>query len=82
MIGRTRVYLSQVGQATLVLQIEDSVTREVLARVVDRRAAESVFAQESNRVTNTQEVRRLARTWARIFRSGLDKWYEASAEAQ
>ena len=79
-VGRSRIYLNQVGQATLVLQIEDSMSREVLARIVDRRAAESAFMGESNRVTNTAEVRRLARTWARILTNGLDKWHESSAE--
>ncbi len=81
-VGRSRIYLSRVGQATLVLQIEDSMSREVLARVVDRRAAESVFARESSPVTNAAEVRRLARTWARILRNGLDKWHESSAEGE
>ena len=80
MVGRNNVFLSQVGQATLVLQIEDSMSREVLARIVDRRAAESAFIQDSNRVTNRAEVRRLARTWARILKNGLDKWHESSAE--
>ncbi len=79
-VGRNRIYLNQVGQATLVLQIEDSMSREVLARIIDRRAAEPAFAQESNRVTNTAEVRRLARTWARILKNGQDKCHESSAE--
>ena len=79
-VGRSRIFLSRVGQATLVLQIEDSMSREVLARIVDRRAADPAFAQESNTVTNTAEVRRLARTWARILKNGLDNWHESSAE--
>ena len=78
-IGRSTIYLTQVGQATLVLQIEDSTTGEILARVVDRRAAESTFAQISSTVTNRTEVRRLARTWARLLRNGLDKWHDAAA---
>jgi len=80
--GRGNIYLRQVGQATLVLQIEDSMRGEVLARVVDRRAAESAFAGVSSTVTSTAEVRRLARTWARILRNGLDKWHESSAEGE
>lgn len=80
LVGRNRIFLNQVGQATLVLQIEDSMSREVLARIVDRRAAESAFMQESSRVTNRAEIRRLARTWARILKNGLDKWHESSAE--
>ena len=78
--GRGNIYLSRVGQATLVLQIEDSMSGEILARVVDRRAAESTFAGVSSTVTSISEVRRLARTWARILKNGLDKWHESSAE--
>ncbi len=76
-IGQGRIYLSRVGTATLVLQLEDSLSREVLARAVERRSADPVFAQESNRVTNTAEVRRLARTWARMLRDGLDNWHDS-----
>ena len=76
-IGQGRIYLSRVGEATLVLQIEDSMSREVLARVVERRGADPAFAQESNRVTNTAEIRRLARTWARNLRNGLDAWHDS-----
>ncbi len=78
-IGRSAIYLTRVGQATLILHIEDSMSREVLARVVDRRAAESAFAQRSSTVTSRAEVRRLARTWARLLRNGLDKWHESAA---
>ena len=80
-VARSTIYLTRVGQATLILHIEDSMTREVLARVVDRRAAESAFAQRSSTVNSGAEVRRLARTWARLLRNGLDKWHESSAEA-
>lgn len=71
---RSSVYLSRVGEATLVLEIRDSVTETVLVRVADRRAAESLgYMQESNRVTNTAEVKRLARGWARLLRERLDE---------
>lgn len=76
----SEVYLSRVGVATLVLQIEDSLSREVLARVVERRTARTnnslEFAMPSNRATNTATVRRMARAWARILRNGLDRWHE------
>lgn len=72
-IGRGEVYLSRVGEATLVLEIRDSVSEAVIARAVDRRAAENSFDfSESNRVNNSSEVRRLARTWARLLRERLD----------
>jgi len=75
--GRVDVYLRSVGEATLVVQIEDSMTREVLARVIDRRAAEPAFPVTSNPVTNMNEVNRLANRWAISFRNGIDRWHES-----
>lgn len=78
--SRSEVFLSRVGEATLVLEIRDSITQATLARVVDRRAAESVGGQlqNSNRAMNRNEVRRLARFWAGLLRDRLDEL--ASAE--
>jgi len=72
-IGRGGIYLSSVGEATLVLEFRDSMSGEILARVADRRAAESPFVIEANRVTTWAEIRRLAQTWARLLRSRLDE---------
>lgn len=75
-MGRSEIYLSKVGEATLVLELRDSITNSILARAVDRRAAEEPggYLQESNRVTNTIEIRRLAQTWARLLRDRLDEF--------
>lgn len=82
--GPGEIYLSRVGVATLVLQIEDSTSREVLARVVERRNARTnddiSFALPANRATNTTAVRRMARSWARTLRTGLDRWHDLSGE--
>ena len=77
--GRSEIYLSTVGAATLVLELRDSETNTILARSVDRRAAERQSGQmtSSNRVTNASEVRRLVRFWARRLRDGLDGFSEA-----
>jgi Protein of unknown function (DUF3313) len=75
--GRSEVYLRSVGEATLVIQMEDSMTREVIARIIDRRAAEPAFPTRSSPVTNLAEVRRLAGAWARAFRSAIEKWHES-----
>ena len=74
-VGRSDVYLDAVGEVTLVLEIRDSLSNAVLARAVDRRSAERVGGnlQKSNRVTNTAEVRRLIRYWARLLRTRLDE---------
>jgi Protein of unknown function (DUF3313) len=71
--GRYDVYLSSVGEATLVLELRDSLTNEVLARVADRRAAEPSFPVNANAVTVWSEVRRLARSWATLLRKRLDE---------
>ncbi len=74
--GRHEIFLDKIGEATLVLEISDSVSDAVIARVVDRRAAEEVKDgfQRSNRATNTAEVRRLAGIWGRILREQLDHY--------
>ena len=71
--GRYEVYLSEVGEATLVIELRDSMTNEVLARAADRRAAETTgYAVPSNTVTAWSEVRRLAQSWASLLRKRLD----------
>jgi len=70
--GRVDVYLSSVGEATLVLEIRDSITNAIMARAIDRDAAESSMMFQSNRVTNASEVRRLVQGWARALREGLE----------
>ena len=79
MTGRSSVYLSRVGEATLVLELRDSESGAILARAVDRRAAERAGGMmfESNRVTNAAEVRRLVRFWAGRLREGLDGFVES-----
>ncbi len=76
--GRSAVYLSSIGDATLVLELRDSETGTILARSVDRRAAETIGGtfQRSNSVTSSAEVRRLIRHWATRLREGLDGFQE------
>ncbi len=76
--GRSAVYLSSIGDATLVLELRDSETGTILARSVDRRAAETIGGtfQRSNSVTNSGEVRRLIQHWATRLRDGLDGFQE------
>ena len=72
-IGRSQVFLSSVGEATLVLEVRDSVTFAILARAVDRRAAaRRGTSVQANSVTTWAEVRRLANRWAQQLRIGLE----------
>ncbi len=78
MAGGSYVYLSAVGQATLVLELRDSQTNTILARSIDQRAAETIGGsfQRSNSVTNSSEVSRLIRFWAIRLREGLEGFSE------
>lgn len=72
-VGRSRVFIDRVGEATLVLEVRDSVSHTILARAVDRRAAESSTMMESSPPRNRAEVRRLGRRWGAMIRDGLEK---------
>lgn len=73
-IGRGDIYLSSVGEITLILEVVDSMSGEVIFRAVERRAAErgGGMAMRSNSVNTRSEVRRLIRRWATTLRDGLD----------
>ena len=71
-VGRSRIFISSIGEATLVLEVVDPVSNTVLARAVDRRAGDRMGGMESNTVTNRAEVRRLGRRWGSILREGLE----------
>ena len=77
-VGRGDIYLSSVGEATLIMEARDSLSGETIFRAVDRRAAEQVGGggTVSNSVTNTAEVRRMASRWATRLREGLDSIHE------
>ena len=76
MMGRGDYYLSKIGEATLVLEIRDSESREIIARAADRRAVEPTVVVRSNRVTNTSEVRREVRRWAVLLKDAVDQFHD------
>ena len=73
-IGRSDIYLSSVGEITIVIEVVDSMSNKVIFRAVERRAAQRPggTAVRSNTVTTWAEVRRLASRWASTLREGLD----------
>jgi hypothetical protein len=64
--GRSRNYSAGTGAATLLLELFDSGSGEILGRAFDRRTAgrRGGFATVSNRVTNRADARREFRAWA------------------
>jgi hypothetical protein len=74
--GRTRTYTANSGRMTLVAELRDSVTGEILARAVDGRSGRNTgLWTVTNRVTNTADARRAIRVWARALRDALDEVY-------
>lgn len=76
-IGRTEVYLANIGEATLVLELIDASNGEVVALVAERRVLGSnridAFSMPTNNVTIIADVKRWARGEASKLRSELDK---------
>jgi len=72
--GRTYTFTSSAGAATLYLELYDSVSGEILARAVDRKADRGYGNMTwSNRVSNSQEAKRMLRGWADLLVDGLDE---------
>jgi len=66
--GRSYTIAASAGQMTLFLELYDSVTSELLARVMDPEAIDGFgFYQVQNRVTNRVEADRLLKKWADIL---------------
>lgn len=84
-VGRGETFLSTVGEATLVLEIRDSITEAIMVRAVDRDAAEDGSRMtNSNRVTNKAEVKRLIKRWTSKLRERMDSFsgYANTAASQ
>jgi hypothetical protein len=70
--GRSKVYTSDAGHMTLIMQLHDSVTGQLLARAYDHRSGGTDMWQWTNSVTNTAEARRIIATWATALRKAFD----------
>lgn len=72
--GRSRTYVSSAGAATLYIELYDSVSGEILARAVDRKAGRDYGRMQwSSSVSNSAEAKRVLRRWAGLLRQGLDE---------
>ncbi len=69
--GFSRTFTANAGEATLVLELRDSLTNALMGRVLDRRETQGMPGA-SNSMTNLSEYRQLAGRWAKISVKGLD----------
>jgi hypothetical protein len=74
--GRSRTYTANSGQMTLVAELRDSETGDLLARAVDtQRGRTTGSMQFTNNVTNTADARRAIGIWAGALRQGMEEMY-------
>ena len=67
-----RTVVKSAGEMTLYLELWDSTTSTILARVMDAEADQQPFAQPANRVTNTAAADTILKSWADELRGHLD----------
>jgi hypothetical protein len=78
--GRTRSYTASPGRMTLVMELRDSISGELLARAVDMQGGRSTGSLHlTNQMTNTADARRAIGVWAAALRQALDDLYRATA---
>jgi hypothetical protein len=74
--GSARTYVVNSGRMTLVAELRDSVTGEVLARTVDTQSGRGFGTLTwTNRATNMADARSAIRIWASALRRSLDEMY-------
>jgi hypothetical protein len=72
--GRTRNFSASAGQMTLFLEIYDSVTGDLLARVLDpQESSDYGFIRVRNSVTNRADADRILKQWATTLGSYLER---------
>jgi type IV secretory pathway TrbF-like protein len=79
--GRSKTFTSSAGSMTLMAELDDSASGQVLARVADRREASGIGRMQlTNGMVNEDELRTTAAGWARILRQALDKAHGIGAK--
>ena len=70
--GRTYSFTAEAGEATLVVEVRDSMTGALMGRVLDRRETRGTAGmQMSTSVSNKSEFRALFKQWADIVVKGI-----------
>jgi hypothetical protein len=71
--GRSDSFTTSPGVMTLVIELYDSVSNEILARAIDRRRARNVGnIQWTTTGTNREAARKILSQWANLLVSRLD----------
>mgnify|MGYP001031137996 CR=1 FL=1 len=80
--GRSRTYTDSAGEMTLYVELYDSVTGDLIAKAMDRKADRSNdgFYTWTNRATNKAAADRILKGWAKILVDALNEARATPAE--
>lgn len=70
-VGMGRTFVRSAGSMTLYMELYDSATSTLLARVVDPQEDDQALGQEANKVTNKAAADRILRAWAELLAKHL-----------
>lgn len=75
-----RTYTTSSGEMTLKLDLLDSSSNDLIARIIDKRQDNSAGnqIQYTNSITNKADAQRIVRSWATSLREALDDAHEKS----
>lgn len=73
--GRRNNYVSSAGEMTLYIELYDSVTGDIIAKAMDRKAdrRNDGFYTWANSVTNKAAAERILKGWATLLLGALDE---------
>ena len=78
-----KVYTKGVGSATLMIELYDSPTGQLLARAFDQKSSESnrsTWGVPRNEASNTGDARRAFADWSAMLARGLERAKAAEAK--
>lgn len=80
--GRSRTYTFSTGEMTLVVELRDSSTGEIIARAADRKSDRaSTWLQHTTSVHNAAAARQAISEWASALREAMDSARSAESAA-
>ncbi len=74
-LGQLSIYIAEFGEATIMLELRDSMSAGVVARISDRHTAENIDPQvrANPAITPTTEIERMFRLFGRQMRQQLEE---------
>ena len=73
-VSRKRTFTKSAGEASLYLEVYDSVSGQILARIIDHQEdRDNGHLDWANRISNTADAKRIIKKWTTRFNDLLSK---------